>query len=117
MTFAATDFTTTFPPRRISVANANGVASPVTRVGSVYLSPSLQLLNTLLVPSLSHKLLSVSQVTIELHCVVLMYPTFCILQDILTKEIIGHGTKKGGLYYMKDVSTGHVHQIQSDVRE
>ncbi|RVW73563.1 Retrovirus-related Pol polyprotein from transposon RE1 [Vitis vinifera] len=58
MTFAATNFTTTSPPRRISVANANGVASPVTR-------------------------------------------------DILTKEIIGHGTKKGGLYYMKDVSTVH----------
>ena len=46
-----------------------------------------------------------------------MYPTFCILQDILTKEIIGRGTKREGLYYMEDVSTCHVHQIQSDVRE
>ena len=46
-----------------------------------------------------------------------MYPTFCILQDILTKEIIGRGTKRRGLYYMEDVSIGHVHQIQSDVRE
>ena len=111
MTFAATDFTTTSPPQHTSVANANGVDSLITRVGSVYLSPSLQLLNTLLVPLLSHKLLFVSQVTIELNCVVLVYPTFCILQDILTKEIIGHGTKRGGggLYYMEDVSTGHIH--------
>ena len=38
-----------------------------------------------------------------------MYPTFCILQDILTKEIIGRDTKRGDLYYMEDVSTGHVH--------
>ena len=98
MTFVATDFTTTSPPRRTSVANANGVVSPITRVGSVYLSPSLQLLNTLLVPLLSHKLLFVSPVTIELNCVVLVYPTFCILQDILTKEIIGHSTKRGVVY-------------------
>ena len=27
-----------------------------------------------------------------------MYPTFCILQDILTKEIIGHSTKRGVVY-------------------
>ena len=117
MTIVATDFTTTSPPRRTSVANANGVVSPVTGAGSVYLSPSLQLSNTLLVPSLSHKLLSVSQVTTELNCVVLIYPTFCLLRDILTKEIIGRGTKRGGLYYMEDVSMGHAHCIQSDGRE
>ena len=60
------------------------------------LSPSLSLSNTLLVPSLSNRLMSVSQVTADLNCVVLMYSTFCLLQDILTKEIIGRGTKRGG---------------------
>ena len=60
MTFAATDFTTTSPPQCTSVANANGVVSPITGVESVYLSPSLQFSNTLLVSSLSHKLLFVS---------------------------------------------------------
>lgn len=79
MTFAATDFTTTSPPRRTSVTNANGVVSLITGAGSVYLSPSLQLSNTLLVPSLSHKLLPISQVTTELNCAVLIYPTFCLL--------------------------------------
>lgn len=62
MTFGATIFTTTTPPQRTSVANANGGVSLVTRARSMYLSPSLQLSNTLLVPPLSHKLLSVSQV-------------------------------------------------------
>ena len=38
MTFVATDFTTTSPSRRTSVVNANGVVSPITRVGSMYLS-------------------------------------------------------------------------------
>jgi hypothetical protein len=61
----------------------------------VTLSPSLSLSHTLLVPSLSNKLMSVSQVTADLNCVVLIYSTFCLLQDILTKEIIGRGTKRG----------------------
>ena len=59
------------------------------------LSPTISLHNTLLVPSFSHKLLYASQISIDLNCVVLIYPTFCLLQDILTKEIIGHGTKSG----------------------
>lgn len=95
MTFAATDFTTKSPPRCTSAANANGVVSPVIGARPVYLSPSLQLSNTLLVPSLSHKLLSVSQVTTELNCVVLIYLTFCLLPDILTNEIIGLVLKWG----------------------
>ncbi|KAL6322985.1 hypothetical protein AAG906_023602 [Vitis piasezkii] len=103
MTFTAMDFTTTSLPRRTNIANANG----------------LQLHNTLLVPSLSHKLLSVSQVTSDLNCIVLMYPTFCLLQDILTKEIIGRGTKRGGLYYMEDLSVNRAHHTQHtlDVKE
>ena len=74
-------------------------------------SPSLSLSNTLLVPSLSNKLMFVGQVTEELNCVTLMYHTFCLLQDILTKEIIGRGSKKGGLYYMDDFSSGQAHHM------
>lgn len=112
MTFAATDFIKTSLPKRTNNANANGVTSSVTGAGTVTLSPTLQLHNTLLVPSLSHKLLSVSQVTFDLNCIVLMYPTFCLLHDILTKEIIGRGTKRGGLYYMEDMSVGQAHHTQ-----
>jgi hypothetical protein len=96
MTFDATDFSSRSTPRRTCVENANGVVSSITGVGTVSLSPSLQLSHTLLIPSLSHKLLSVGQVTEELNCVVLIYSHFCLLQDILTKEIIGRGTKRGG---------------------
>jgi hypothetical protein len=72
MTFDETDFITRSSPRRTSVANANGVVSLVTRAGTVSLSLSLQLSHTLLVQSLSHKLMSVSQVIEELNCVVLI---------------------------------------------
>jgi len=37
-----------------------------------------------------------------------MFPTFFLLQDILTKEIIGRGTERGGLYYIDEVAhKGH----------
>ncbi|KAG5563641.1 hypothetical protein RHGRI_006177 [Rhododendron griersonianum] len=72
MTFNSNEFIQITQPRRTSIANANGVTYPVTGAGTVALSPSLSLSNTLL--------------------------------DILTKEIIGRGTKRGGLYYMDDFS-------------
>jgi hypothetical protein len=96
MTFDDTDFTMRSTLRRTCVKNANGVVSPVTGADTVSLSPSLQLSHTLLIPSLSYKPLSVGQVTEKLNCVVLIYSHFCLLQDILTKEIIGRGTKRGG---------------------
>jgi hypothetical protein len=95
MTYDPDDFSSITQPRRTCIANANGATYPVTGAGTVPLSPSLSLSHTLLVPSLSNKLMSVSQVTEELNCVVLIYSTFCLLQDVLSKEIIGRGTKRG----------------------
>ena len=95
MTFDPNDFSHMTQPRKTCIANANGITYSVTGAGTVPLSPSLSLSHTLLVPSLSNKLMSVSQVTEELNCVVLIYPTFCLLQDILSKEIVGRGTKRG----------------------
>ncbi|GMY26805.1 Retrovirus-related Pol polyprotein from transposon RE2 [Fagus crenata] len=89
MTFDSNDFSHITPPRRSHVANANGVTYPVTGAGIVTLSPSLSLSHTLLVPSLSNKLMS----------------------DILTKEIIGRGTKKGGLYYVDDFCPGRANHM------
>ncbi|XP_020421225.1 uncharacterized protein LOC109949576 [Prunus persica] len=94
MTFDPNDFLHTTTPRRTSIANANGVTCPVTGAGTVALSPSLSLSNTLLVPSLSNKLMSVSQ-------------------DILTKLIIGRGTKRGGLYYVDDFSMGRANSMET----
>ena len=69
--------------------------------------------NTLLVPSLLNHLLFVGQVTEQLDCVVLMFPTFFLLQDIQTRAIIGRGTKRRGLYYVDDVVPGRVNQVSS----
>ncbi|CAL2259463.1 unnamed protein product [Prunus armeniaca] len=90
MTFDPNDFLHTITPRRTSIANANRVTYPVTEAGTVALSPYLSLSNTLLVPSLSNKLMF----------------------DILTKDIIGRGTKRGGLYYVDDFSMRRANSVK-----
>ena len=113
MTFDPCDFSKTFQPKWTCIANANGVTYPMTGAGTVDFSPSFSLPNTLLVPLLSNKLLSINQVTKELNCCVVMYSNFCLFQDILTKEIIGPGTKRGGLYYLNDFSYGRANNVHS----
>ena len=76
MTFDPQDLREKCPPKRSRIANANGVTYPVTGAGRVALTPSFSLSNTLLVPSLTNKLLSVGQATEELNYCVLMYPNF-----------------------------------------
>ena len=42
-----------------------------------------------------------------------MFPTFCLLQDIQARAIIGRGTRKRGLYYVDDVSASRVNQVHN----
>ena len=112
MIFDPNDFSNITQAMRTCIANANGATYLVTGAGTVPVSLSFSLAHTLLVPFISNKLMSVSQVTEKLNCVVLIYSTFFLLQDVLSKEIIGHGTKREGLYYLDDFSPGktnHMH--------
>ena len=95
MIFDPQDLRKKCPPKKCRISNANGVIYPVIGAGRVALSLSFLLSNTLLVPSLTNKRLSVGQAIEELNCCVLMYPNFYLFQDILTKKIIGRGTKRG----------------------
>lgn len=105
MTFESRDLIEKTHPRPTCIANANGVKYPVIGAGKLTLSSSLSLPSTLLVPALSNKLLSVGQATEEMNCCALIYPKY-LFQDILTKEIIGRGTKREWLYYMDEFSVG-----------
>ena len=104
MTYDKGDFIKTTTPRRTYVAN--GVKYPVTSAGNVRLTKNLTLSNTLLIPSLENKLLSIGQLTEDLNYCALIYPTFYVFQDILTKEIISRGTKREGLYYVDEFTSG-----------
>lgn len=96
MTYEISDMCSMSKPRKSRIHTANGETLQVKGGGTIQVSQDMKLSNCLYVPSLSHKLLSISHVTKELNCVVLMHPTFCILQDIRTGKIIGRGTERQG---------------------
>lgn len=103
MSYDSKDFCTLSPQSKSHIETASGEIVEVKGGGSITFSNKMKINNCLYIPSLSSKLLSISQVTKQLNCVVLKYPTFCVLQDIRTKEIVGRGTERGGLYYFDEV--------------
>jgi hypothetical protein len=72
------DIRSVINPIKTGIINANGDTYPVKRMGHAPISKKLILNNTLLVPSLSEKLISVGRIIEDLNCAVLMYPDFCI---------------------------------------
>ncbi|CAA0818853.1 cysteine-rich RLK (RECEPTOR-like protein kinase) 8 [Striga hermonthica] len=104
MTFDPGDFVARSGPHRQSICDASGAVAAVGGAGTIEITKNLHLKNCLYIPSLSFKLLSVSHVTKELDCYVLMAPTFCLLQDIRTGTLIGCGIERDGLYYVEEVT-------------
>ena len=92
---------------RTHIQNAIGKSIEVNQAGTINISPSIELRNFLLILNLSHKLLSISQLTKELNSTVLMTSSDYIVKDAQTGAIIGRGTKRG-LYYVDEVGQkGH----------
>ncbi|KAH6764228.1 hypothetical protein C2S51_015477 [Perilla frutescens var. frutescens] len=103
-TYEASDICELSKPTKTHVQTTSREITPVMGAGTVVISPTLRISNCLYVPALSHKLLSISHVTKELNCTVLMHPTFWLLQDIRTEAIIRRGTEHRGLYYVDEIT-------------
>ena len=102
MSFDLNDFLTHDKPRKDIIKTASGEGIKVSGAGTISFTKNLTLKNCLFVPGLSHKLLSVSQLTSDLDCTTLMKPGCCIVQDAQTGKIIGRGIERGGLYYLEE---------------
>ena len=87
-----------------SVSTANGTSIPIIGEGSLSLTNTLNLYSVLVVPSLNYNLLSISQITTALFCVVIFLPKFCVFKDIRTRQTIGCGVMQGKLYQLDLVS-------------
>ena len=81
MTFNPHNLLSTHPKTHTYIQTANGECVNVDQSGPVSISPSLKLNNCLLIPDLSHKLLSISQLTRKLNCTVLMTSSDCVVHD------------------------------------
>ena len=80
----------------------NGNSIPVQSLGKALMS-NFVLHNVLYIPSFHCNLASISKLTRDYHCAVTFFPTFCVLQDLAAKRLIGMGEMKGGLYRFKKV--------------
>ena len=86
------------------VSIANGTSISIIGEGSLSLTNTLNLDFVLVVPSLNYNILSVSQITIVLFCVVIFWSEFCVFKEIQTRKTIGCGVRRGKLYYFDLVS-------------
>ncbi|CAL9005654.1 unnamed protein product [Prunus brigantina] len=82
------------------ITSANGLPSPITGEGTISLTPTMSLSRALLVPNIHCNLLSVGRLLDTLNASATFYPTHCSFQDLKTHEMIGHGKRIGGLYYL-----------------
>ena len=52
-------------------------------------------------PQFSFNLIYVSKLTRILNCSISFFPDYCLIQDLLTKWVIGRGREFGGLYILE----------------
>jgi hypothetical protein len=82
------------------VSLPSGDVAKITVTGSIQFNNSFQLNNVLCVPSFKVDLMSVGKTTDDLHCSVMFFPSWCILQDLATRTMIGVGKRRDDLYYL-----------------
>ena len=104
MTFDSRQVSPFKPFSQIFVSTANGTSVPIIGEGSLSLTETLNLDSVLVIPSLDYNILSVSQKTTALFCVVICWLEFCVCKDIRTRQTIGCGVKRGKWYYLELVS-------------
>lgn len=100
MTFDVRQVTNLNPSSQNCVSTANGSTTPVVGKGASRLTNTLHFDSVLVVPFLNYNLLSVSQITTTLSCVVIFWPDHCMFKNIQTRQTIGYGVKRGKLYYL-----------------
>ncbi|XP_076904346.1 uncharacterized protein LOC143559751 [Bidens hawaiensis] len=76
----------------------NGASIPVEGRGDCTLSNGMTIKNVLHVPDFKCNLLTVSKISNDLQCVVTFFPSFCVMQDLHSKALIGAGECLKGLY-------------------
>ena len=83
-----------------SVHLPNGETVSVTHSGSYKTLGGDLLKNVLVVPTFKFDLLSVSQLTKQLHCSVNFFPEFVVFHDLSNGKVKGIGKEVDGLYYL-----------------
>ena len=70
--------------------------------GIIHPTPLITLTFVMSLPQFSFNLIYVSKLTRTLNCSIsFFFPNYCLIQDLLTKWVIGRGRKSGGFYILE----------------
>ena len=83
------------------VVIGNGVSLPITHTGTISPTPSLELLDVLVVPRLTKNLLSISKLTFDFPLVVTFTNNFFSIQNRQTGRVVATGKRDSGLYVLE----------------
>ncbi|GKC90760.1 cysteine-rich receptor-like protein kinase 8 [Tanacetum coccineum] len=86
----------------------NGHTSVISQIGNAKLNNGLVLKDVLLVPDFKFSLLSVSKLAEDAKCFVTFYSQFCVIQDLVTRKVLGLGKKRNGLYHLLNIPLDQV---------
>ena len=87
-------------PIKYHIVLVDSSSRPVLGKDIFHPTSLLSLPSSLFVSDSPFNLLYVSQSTKALQCSITFDPTSCVFQDLKTKEMIGSGHEKDGLYYL-----------------
>ena len=88
-----------------SIRLPDGNTTIANKEGTVVLASLLRLNNVLFVPSLTCNLISVSQLIQDVNCFIQFSDQLCVIQDRITRMLIGAGEQREGLYYFRDIGS------------
>ena len=83
-----------------TVKLADGSSQTIMGSGTIMCSTDMSLSSVLHVPSFPINLLSISCITNELNCVAILFPSWCLFQELGTGKRLGTGIMHDGLYYL-----------------
>ncbi|KAK9125652.1 hypothetical protein Scep_014498 [Stephania cephalantha] len=82
----------------------DGTVKLVDAIGDIILTSKLTLHSCLHISSFKYNLLSVSKLYAYAHIKFVFHPSFCLLQDVESSQILGVGKVLGGLYILDQTS-------------
>ena len=102
-------------PKNLGVRIADGTLAPIQGVGKVKVIPSMTLFPVLFVPKLNCNLISVSQLTRDLKCEVVLCDGMCEFQDSNLGKMIGRADLVEGLYVLKGAASSYKAALSSQI--
>ncbi|KAG8501579.1 hypothetical protein CXB51_003840 [Gossypium anomalum] len=99
-----------------SLLMGNGVSTRITSVGNAVIPTPQKLLhlsNVLCVPSIRKNLLSVSKFATDNNVFFEFHPSYCVIKDIQTREILLRGQVRDGLYHFSASSSSLTPSVNS----